>query len=103
MEVKINEIVNKLSQDYQDYGATIHFEKNETLKKYRENFIEKFSLLALERMSPQESLDELMNMNNQESMVYWLELKRSGVRDPLSPSYKRLKERHLWCSFFVFM
>ena len=75
MEVKINEIVNKLSQDYQEYGATIQFEKDETLKKYRENFIEKFSLLALERMSPQESLDELMNMNNQESMVYWLEFK----------------------------
>lgn len=75
MEVKINEIVNKLSQDYQEYGATIQFEKDETLKKYRENFIEKFSLVALERMSPQESLDELMNMNNQESMVYWLEFK----------------------------
>ena len=51
MEVKINEIVNKLSQDYQEYGATIQFEKDETLKKYRENFIEKFFSLITNGVS----------------------------------------------------
>ena len=75
MESRINDIVSKLSENYQKYGSTIKFEKDETLERYRDYFIEKFSLATLERMSPQETLNELMNMNNQESMVYWLEFK----------------------------
>lgn len=75
MESRINDIVNKLSENYQKYGSTIKFEKDETLERYQDYFIEKFSLATLERMSPQETLNELMNMNNQESMVYWLEFK----------------------------
>ena len=34
-----------------------------------------FLSLGNQLTSAQESLDELMNMNNQESMVYWLEFK----------------------------
>src|SRR5699024_4073336 len=75
MESRINDIVNKLSENYQKYGSTIKFEKDETLERYQDYFIEKFSLATLERMSPQETLNELMNMNNQESMIYWLEFK----------------------------
>lgn len=75
MEIRINEIVEKLSKDYEEFRKDIKFVDYDTIEKQREYFIEKYSLDVLENMSAEDSLQELMNLKNRESLVYHLEFK----------------------------
>lgn len=75
METRINGIVKKLSKDYQEFRSDIKFEDDDTIEDFREYFLNKFSLDILEGMSAEDSLQELMNLKNRESLVYHLEFK----------------------------
>ena len=75
MEKNIEEIVGFLCQQYERLKSSINFVNDDLLAEQRNYFTTKFSKEVLERMTPEEALENLMNSKNRDSLVYHLEFK----------------------------
>lgn len=75
MGEKVEEIVDFLLQQYKNLKSSINFLDDNVIEEQRNYFKTKFSKERLEKMTPEEALENLMNSKNRDSLVYHLEFK----------------------------